>query len=246
MKSALQPENEAERLAALQRYAVLDTRQEQPFDDLTHLAAYICQTPIALISLVDEKRQWFKSRHGLDAPETSREIAFCAHAILNEEGLEVPDTLDDERFHDNPLVTSGPKIRFYAGARLLTPDGQAIGTLCAIDTKPRKLSPEQKDALAALGRQAMLLLEMRSGFKRLRGTLDTLLNVQAQLGESCHQVSRMSNFSELTLSPALQQIAGALRGMTANSPADALRAPLQQLEQIQAELQQRLGRLAPK
>ena len=161
MKAAPLPHNEAERLAALYRYRILDTADEEEFDDFTELAAHICGVPIALISLVDSDRQWFKSRVGLDVEQTPREIAFCSHAILDKGLFEVGDTREDERFRDNPLVTGAPRIRFYAGTPLLTDNGQAIGTLCVIDTVPRELSPAQKKALAALGRQVVRQLDLR-------------------------------------------------------------------------------------
>lgn len=161
MKAAL-PSNEVQRLATLRGYEILDTLPEQAFDDLTMLAAQICQTPIALISLVDEKRQWFKSEVGLGVAETSRDLAFCAHAILNPLGvLEVGDALLDPRFADNLLVTGEPHIRFYAGAPLAAADGTALGTLCVIDRVPRELSEEQKQSLQALGRHVVSLLELR-------------------------------------------------------------------------------------
>ncbi len=150
------PDNEDDRLQALIQYQVLDTEAEQQFDDLTTIAAHICDTPISLISLIDTSRQWFKSKLGLEVTETPRELAFCAHTILEpEKMLIVPNALEDERFADNPLVKSDPNIRFYAGAALVTPDGLPIGTLCTIDNKPRELSPEQIQALQALSRQVI-------------------------------------------------------------------------------------------
>ena len=161
MKAAL-PDNEVQRLATLHGYKILDTPPEQAFDDLTTLAAQICQTPIALISLVDEKRQWFKSNIGLSATETSRDLAFCAHAIHNPQAvLEVQDALLDPRFADNLLVTGDPHIRFYAGVPLVAADDTALGTLCVIDREPRELSAAQNQSLQTLGRHVVMLLELR-------------------------------------------------------------------------------------
>ena len=156
--STTQP-RELSRLAALLRYEILDTPEDSAFDDFTQLAAQLCDAPIALISLVDDRRQWFKSRVGLDVSETPREISFCTHTILGEEIFEVEDALQDPRFRDNPLVVDGPQIRFYAGTPLTSPDGYNLGTLCVIDRQPRRLNPEQRAILERLGRQVIRLFE---------------------------------------------------------------------------------------
>jgi GAF domain-containing protein len=161
--SARISENEKRRLDVLWQYDVLDTVPEAVFDDLTELAACICEAPIALISLVDEDRQWFKSKFGTTVAETSRDVSFCAYAIV-EPSLSlfvVPDAAKDDRFAANPLVVSEPRIRFYAGAPLVTPDGYALGTLCVIDKVPRKLRPEQERALRILARHVITQLELR-------------------------------------------------------------------------------------
>ncbi len=156
------PATESARLAELEALEILDTSPEQAYDDITYLASQICNTPIALVSLVDGDRQWFKSRVGLDATETERRLAFCAHAILDPGRLFViDDATEDERFADNPLVLGDPEIRFYAGAPITTAAGNALGTLCVIDTKPRTLKPEEARALEALSRQVMTQLELR-------------------------------------------------------------------------------------
>ena len=153
--------NEAERLAALQQYAVLDSLPEPEFDDLTRLAADICETPICLVCLIDSQRQWFKSRVGIEAKETPRELAFCAYTILQQDIFEVANTQEDARFADNALVTADPNIRFYAGAPLLTQEGYALGTLCVIDRVPRRLTLVQRNALKTLARQVIAQLELR-------------------------------------------------------------------------------------
>jgi len=159
--------NEARRLKVLWQYDVLDTVPEEVFDDLTELAARICEAPIALISLIDENRQWFKAKVGVTLNETSRDISFCAHAIKQHDLFIIPDATQDERFADNPLVISDPKIRFYAGAPLITPDGYALGSLCVIDKVPRELRAEQKQALRVLARHVMMQLELRRHAKEL-------------------------------------------------------------------------------
>jgi diguanylate cyclase (GGDEF)-like protein len=163
VQAAPLPVNEPERLAALRGYEILDTLPEPEYDDITYLASQICAAPIAMISLVDRDRQWYKAKVGVAVSETPRDVAFCAHAILEPDDLlVVPDALQDTRFADNPLVTAEPHIRFYAGAPLVTAGGACLGTLCVIDRVPRQLTDEQRRALRALSRQVMAVLDLRA------------------------------------------------------------------------------------
>ena len=168
MKIAPLPHDEQERLNELKKYGILDTEPEAIFESMVQLATYICKTPIAAISLVDENRQWFKAIKGIDAKETPRDVAFCAHAILQDVAMVVPDALLDERFFDNPLVTDGPKIRFYAGVPLVTPSGFHLGTLCVIDTQPKEIAQEQLDAVKTLADSVMAHLDLRLSHKEIR------------------------------------------------------------------------------
>jgi GAF domain-containing protein len=173
------PTDENARLRALHRYEILDTPNEREYDDITFLASQICGAPIALISLVDEKRQWIKSRIGLEIEESPRDVAFCAHAISSGESqpLIINDALSDKRFVANPLVTGDPHIRFYAGAPLVTPDKHSIGTLCVIDREPRQLTEKQLQALQALARQVTTKLELRRTTALLRAANEDLRNL---------------------------------------------------------------------
>jgi GAF domain-containing protein len=165
---------EAARLEALKDYRILDTESEQSYDDITFLAAQLCEVPIALISLVDADRQWFKSKVGLDVSETSRDVSFCAHAILGDQTLVVKDAREDERFRDNALVCSEPNIVFYAGVPLSTPSGALIGSLCVIDRRPRELSALQIRSLETLAHQVVLQLELKRVSDQLAGALGRL------------------------------------------------------------------------
>jgi PAS domain S-box-containing protein len=172
------PANESDRLVALDRYHILDTLPEQVYDDLTQLAADICGTPIALISLVDKDRQWFKSRVGLEATETPRDISFCGHAVAAKATLNIPDARQDPRFADNPLVASDPNIRFYAGVPLITHDNFALGTLCAIDTQTRNLTDTQIRQLETLSRLVINQLELRLNRSSTESQLDEVLSLK--------------------------------------------------------------------
>ncbi len=181
MISARLPADEPERLQALRQLCILDTPPEDRYDDLVHLAAQLCETPTAFISLVDEHRQWFKARLGVTASETPREVAFCAHAILEEDLFVVPDARVDPRFVDNPLVTGEPHIRFYAGVPLRTEAGQALGTLCVVDTIPRELSEAQRDALRRVARQVEVQFELRRKVLEFEGANQRLAEREMSL-----------------------------------------------------------------
>jgi diguanylate cyclase (GGDEF)-like protein len=169
MPAAPLPKTEAERLAALRSYNVLDTSEEAAFDEIVALAARLTNTPISLVSLIDENRQWFKAHAGLEARETPRDQAFCAHAILDPNTpLVVPDARQDPRFADNPLVTGGPGIRFYAGVPLVNPEGHALGTLCVIDSKPREFSADEQNSLVTLAHTVGTTLELRRAMIEIR------------------------------------------------------------------------------
>lgn len=192
MISAPKPPTEAQRLAELRALAVLDTPTERAFDAITSLLARTLQVPIVLVSLVDEERQWFKSHHGLDARETSRDIAFCAHAILGEHVFEVPDASQDERFADNPLVTQAPSIRFYAGAPLETSAGHSVGTLCAIDREPRELNDGERLMLRDLSEAVVALLEVRRTTNQLQASHERLQEMAYAVGHDVRAPIRQS------------------------------------------------------
>lgn len=185
------PVFELDRLKALREYQILDTIPEKDFDDITKLASAICEVPISVISMVDENRQWFKSTQGnVGATETPRDIAFCAHAILNpSDVMVVPDSSKDERFFDNPLVTSGPNVVFYAGVPLVNDDGLPVGVLCAIDNKPKEITPVQLEALRALGNQVVGQMELRKKIRELESSRDELKKANEALDKFAYVVS---------------------------------------------------------
>jgi GAF domain-containing protein len=185
MKQAPLPANELDRLDYLRRLKILDTAPERELDDVTALAAAICQTPIARISLLDANRQWFKSKLGCDASGSSRNVAFCAHVVLNNTVMVVEDARKDARFHDNPFVVGEPFIRFYAGAPLLTPEGYGLGALCVMDRRPRQLTPLQSDALKTLARQVeynlrlkRLIADVSDKVRELQSTRESLADLE--------------------------------------------------------------------
>lgn len=195
--SAPRPVNEPARLEALHSYQVLDTDPESVFTELAQLSALICGTPMSLVSLIDEERQWFKAQVGINVRETPREHAFCQYAMRAGDVYEIPDATADARFANNPFVTGAPHVRFYAGAPLLTPDGHRLGTLCALDTVPRQLSPDQRDALRMLARQVMAHLEWRRTQLQLeeeRQKLDGVLRLANRTGEAWPANSRNELF----------------------------------------------------
>jgi GAF domain-containing protein len=156
------PAREGERMASLRRYEILDTPPEQVFDDLTWLASFICQAPMALVTLVDERRQWFKARVGFEGTESPRNESICAHAIVKPDGLlEVPDTARDRRFAGMAAVVDAPFVRFYAGAPLVSASGHAVGTVCVMDREPRTLSADQRRALRIIAAQVVSQFELR-------------------------------------------------------------------------------------
>ena len=187
------PKNEVKRLKVLWQYDVLDTVPEEVFDDLTDLAAHICESPVAMISLVDENRQWFKAKVGTSTKETSRDISFCAHAILNDGLLVISDATKDPRFRDNPLVTGPQKIRFYAGAPLVSPDGHALGTLCVLDKKPRKLRSEQLEALRVLAHHVVSQLELRRHARELAEAREDGKKQKSELARAQAEIARLRN-----------------------------------------------------
>jgi len=193
MPKAPLPPNEEARLRDLQSYEILDTPDEEAFDEIARIASIIFDMPIALVSLVDEERQYFKARVGTEARETHRNLAFCAHAILDSDVMVVEDACEDKRFADNALVTGDPKIRFYAGAPLKTDEGNNLGTLCVIDTKPRTMTPQQEKILQALAHRVLSEMKLRRANSQLRGTRDNIKRMFNALSDGVIAVDRTGN-----------------------------------------------------
>jgi signal transduction histidine kinase len=184
------PPNETKRLEVLRTYNILDTLPDKDYDAITKIAALICNTPIALISIIDENRQWFKSRHGLKAKETPRDFAFCTHSILNpNELLIVNDARKDLRFHDNPLTIKEPNVIFYAGAPLNSSEGHSLGTLCVIDNEPKELNENQKESLKLLANQVTYLFELRRKNQKLKEANNEIIRINNQLSEFAYRLS---------------------------------------------------------
>ncbi|EAQ41541.1 ATP-binding protein [Polaribacter sp. MED152] len=187
---ATPPKDESERLKSLQNYKILDSLPEEDYDAIAKIASSICNTPIALISLIDKDRQWFKANHGLDARETPRDFAFCAHSILEPDELFIiNDATKDDRFFDNPLTTGDPNVIFYAGAPLNTEDGYPLGTLCVIDNEPKTLNEEQKEALKLLANQVVNLLELRKKNRELENVNKEVSNLNEQLNNFAYRLT---------------------------------------------------------
>ena len=232
MKPAQVPVDELARLEALTGYNLLDTLPEDTYDDITQLASEICRTPIALISLVDENRQWFKSKQRLPEDETLRDYSFCAHAILNpSEIFIVPDAREDERFSDNPLTTGQPKVVFYAGVPLVNPEGYPLGTLCVIDNRPRTLTENQLLSLQALSRLVNAHFELR----KIRKELET---TQARLSAADSPVPTESLVSRMR--PVVQVMQDRVEQLVNQAPRSDQMDTLTALQKIGTELYETL------
>lgn len=228
------PPDEAERLRALERYAILDTLPEPLYDDLVALAAHVAGTPIALISLVDEKRQWFKARVGLGATETPRSVSFCGHVVQDGELLVIPDARLDARFHDNPLVTGEPHVTFYAGAPVVTEDGFTLGTLCVIDSAPRELPGETLLMLERLARQVASQLELRRSLQRAEAQRRALEEAREQaLRASATKSAFLTSMSHELRTP-LNSVLGFARVLSRNARGALSEKELGYLERIDA------------
>jgi GAF domain-containing protein len=226
------------RLDVLRGYTILDSLPEQDYDDITHLASAICQTPISMISLIDGDRQWFKSSHGLEIRETPLEYAFCTHALHNpDEILIVPDSRQDSRFSRNPYVLGDPHVIFYAGVPLVNPQGFALGSLCVIDSKPKRgLSETQQAALKILAQQIVNMLEMRRS--------GSILQIQRRILEQRNtELDQLANVIHAEVKPKICQVAASVNQLKAHIPASPftnalVEETLSTLKDIDQRLQQ--------
>jgi diguanylate cyclase (GGDEF)-like protein/PAS domain S-box-containing protein len=212
MKDAAPDKNEAARLAALAEYNILDSEPDAALDEMVQLAAYICATPIAAISLIDEKRQWFLAAKGLNVQQTPRDSAFCAHTILQDEMLQVPDALLDERFTNNPLVTAAPNVRFYAGMPLISESGEHLGALCVIDSAPRQLNAAQLSAISILAKSIMAHLDLRLAHQRAQKQIEEL-QLAAAIFEASSEAMIVTDADNkiITVNPAFVRGSGYTR-----------------------------------
>lgn len=223
MRPPPQPPEESRRLEALLSLSLLDTPPDARFDAITTAAAGLLGMPIALISLVDASRQWFKSRHGLAVSETPREVSFCGHAILSDQTLIVEDAFEDPRFADNPLVIGQPHIRFYAGRPLVAPDGSRVGTLCVIDREPRKLATQERVALAVLGAWAEAEIARAATQQRclqFTGNLLSLIQDAALLVDENGAISTANSAALALLQVSREAICGSSMGALVLEPED--------------------------
>lgn len=230
------PDNESERLNALQRYDILDTPREGEFDEIVELSAHICRAPISVINLIDEGRQWFKAEVGLGVRQTPLETSFCAHALLQPGLFVVPDMTEDQRFACNPLVTDEPFLRFYAGALLETPDGYPIGTLCVLDSEPRRLDDHQRAALKTLASHVMNLFE-------LRRTMDAQVELAARLERTVSEYRRLHAMVSHDLRTPLSSVMLVAQQLTLTSDDGATLAAAERIQRAVEAMTHLIGDL---
>lgn len=237
------PVDEEQRLEDLYSYNLLDSRPEADYDELTDLAGYVCGCPISIITLVDKDRQWFKSQKGLDNLQTSRKNSFCSHAILGNEIMTVDDAITDERFHENPLVTGEPNIRFYAGSPIVSAAGHNLGTICVIDHKPKTLTGKQQKALTQLSKQVSRLLELQKKNMLIRERALEIISIK----NNAITAAMQHNWNENKLlaynlhEGVAQEIAGCLMGLQSAANNQVNRQPL--LDAVKLQLQESLSKI---
>ncbi len=230
---------EDKRLEALQELALLDSRSSPQWDRIAELASIICQTPIALVSLIDADRQWFKARRGLEPQETDRELAFCGWAILGDELFEVPDAAEDQRFSSNSLVTGPPHIRAYAGMPIKAPNGSPIGTVCAIDRKPMRLQPWQKEAMAVLAQMAEDLAHQRLVRRRLQDLVEEAPSAKQAINDVSHELGT-------PLTPIIVELAKLRHAGVAPTSIDRIQRNVDRLRDVVQEAVRSMDQDAPR